>query len=150
MFVEVDNSEQDQPLLPGTFVHARIDGPVLSDALMVPRDALVRDSVFLTAPIEEAATDAPSGDEPEVEIADNIEFADIPDDARIAVRRPVTLARTIQTFALIEDGLAAGDQLIITNLDRLVDGRTLVRPQGALTVEEELDRQRIEALRLAK
>ncbi len=48
-FVEVDNSKQDVPLLPGTFVHARIDGPILHDAVVVPRDSIVNGRVFVVS-----------------------------------------------------------------------------------------------------
>lgn len=41
VFVQVDNSQQETPLLPGTFVQARIDGPILKRARLVPRDAVL-------------------------------------------------------------------------------------------------------------
>jgi multidrug efflux pump subunit AcrA (membrane-fusion protein) len=40
IFVQVDNRLQAVPLLPGTFVHARVEGPILAGAIVVPRDAL--------------------------------------------------------------------------------------------------------------
>jgi len=46
VFVHVENTEQPVPLLPGTFVHARIDGPILNQTLVVPRDAIVGGKVF--------------------------------------------------------------------------------------------------------
>lgn len=47
VFARVDNAPQTSPLLPGTFVHARIAGPVLNNTVLVPRDAVVGDQVFL-------------------------------------------------------------------------------------------------------
>lgn len=47
VFVEVDNTEQPQPLLPGMFVRATIDGPPLTDVLLIPRAALRRQRVFV-------------------------------------------------------------------------------------------------------
>ncbi len=47
VYVEVDNRQQESPLLPGTFVQARIDGPVLKQTLLVPRDAIREHHVFL-------------------------------------------------------------------------------------------------------
>jgi len=41
VYVRVDNTQQKTPLLPGTFVQARIDGPVLKQAKVVPRDAVL-------------------------------------------------------------------------------------------------------------
>jgi len=47
LFVEVRNSGQSSPLVPGMFVRARIDGPTLSDVLVVPRGAVRREHVFV-------------------------------------------------------------------------------------------------------
>ena len=43
------NGDDDapHPLLPGMFVQAIVDGPVLHDALVIPRDALANDTVFV-------------------------------------------------------------------------------------------------------
>lgn len=55
VFVEVQNSEpigdpsdtNPVPLRPGTFVHARIAGPLLSETIVIPRDAIVKGHVFV-------------------------------------------------------------------------------------------------------
>ena len=47
IFVVVDNTKQKTPLLPGTFVHARIDGPVLDNVIAVPRDAITNGRLFV-------------------------------------------------------------------------------------------------------
>lgn len=47
VYVEVENREQDTPLLPGTFVHARIDGPVLDNVIAIPRDAVLGGRVYV-------------------------------------------------------------------------------------------------------
>lgn len=47
VYAEVDNSNQTVPLLPGTFVQARITGPIWSNVIAIPRDALVGNTVFL-------------------------------------------------------------------------------------------------------
>lgn len=47
VFVRVENEAQPVPLLPGTFVHARIDGPILHQAVVIPRDAIVNGKVFV-------------------------------------------------------------------------------------------------------
>jgi len=47
IYVQVDNSEQEMPLLPGTFVQARIDGPVRSRVIVVPRDAVLDGKAYL-------------------------------------------------------------------------------------------------------
>lgn len=47
VFVQVDNSQQASPLLPGTFVQARIDGPILKQARLVPRDTVLDGKAFV-------------------------------------------------------------------------------------------------------
>ncbi len=46
-YVEVDNAAQATPLLPGYFVKAEIEGPVLPDSLVVPRGAVIKDRLFV-------------------------------------------------------------------------------------------------------
>ncbi|MBU0638576.1 MAG: efflux RND transporter periplasmic adaptor subunit [Planctomycetes bacterium] len=47
LFVDIDNAQQEQPLLPGMFVQARIDGPTLREALLVPRGSAPGNRVFI-------------------------------------------------------------------------------------------------------
>jgi RND family efflux transporter MFP subunit len=47
VYVEVDNSEQKVPLLPGTFVHALINGPIHHKIKVIPRDAIIKKKVFV-------------------------------------------------------------------------------------------------------
>ena len=47
VFVVIDNAEQATPLLPGTFVNARVDGPMLRDVLIVPRAAIQSGVLFV-------------------------------------------------------------------------------------------------------
>jgi RND family efflux transporter MFP subunit len=47
VYVEIENTTQTVPLLPGTFVHARIVGPVLEDVLVVPRDAMLNGRLYV-------------------------------------------------------------------------------------------------------
>lgn len=49
VYVEVDNSQQMAPLLPGTFVFAKIQGPVRNAVLLVPRDAILKSGVMVAA-----------------------------------------------------------------------------------------------------
>ncbi|MFQ5429105.1 MAG: efflux RND transporter periplasmic adaptor subunit [Phycisphaerae bacterium] len=46
-FLDVDNAKQATPLIPGSFLTAHVDGPVIPDALAIPRGAIVRDEVFV-------------------------------------------------------------------------------------------------------
>lgn len=47
LFVEVDNRTQAEPLIPGMFVRARIDGPTLADALVLPRGSIQDNRVYV-------------------------------------------------------------------------------------------------------
>ena len=47
VFIRVDNTTQLTPLLPGTFVHARVDGPILKQVQAVPRDAVLSSKAFV-------------------------------------------------------------------------------------------------------
>ena len=47
VYVEVDNDRQTDPLLPGVFVRAVIDGPTFSDVLIIPRSAIRKNHVFV-------------------------------------------------------------------------------------------------------
>ncbi|MBU0616599.1 MAG: efflux RND transporter periplasmic adaptor subunit [Planctomycetes bacterium] len=47
LFVEVDNTRQEPPLMPGLFVRARIDGPTWRDVLVIPRGIIQQEHVFL-------------------------------------------------------------------------------------------------------
>lgn len=79
VFVEVDNDletlapyERRTRILPGMFVHARIEGPVLKDAVAVPREAIHGGKVFVA------------------------------NGEGRAESRAVTLLQTLQTLAVVE------------------------------------------------
>jgi RND family efflux transporter MFP subunit len=47
LFVDVDNTRQQATLIPGLFLHARIDGPTWRDVLIVPRGVVQQEHVFV-------------------------------------------------------------------------------------------------------
>lgn len=96
VFVEVDNSRQEIPLLPGTFVFARIEGPIFTsdEYKIIPRDAILGERVFRVE----------GGGAQEIEIK--------------------TRAR-LQSVAVVEGDLKPGDLLVLTNLDLLAEGLRL-------------------------
>jgi multidrug efflux pump subunit AcrA (membrane-fusion protein) len=47
LFVEVNNTEQVHELVPGFFVRAEIEGPTLTDVLVVPRGSVQQSKVFV-------------------------------------------------------------------------------------------------------
>lgn len=115
VFVEVDNRENTVPLLPGTFVQARMRGPVLRNTVVVPRGAV-------------------SGGEVESGLVYLARDG-------CAVGVPVKLSRRLEGQAFISDGLVAGDRVVLTNLDVIGDG-SKIETQAVRTVEQELDRER--------
>jgi multidrug efflux system membrane fusion protein len=83
------------PLFTGLFVEARISGPAVEGAIAIPRAAVREGAVWL---------------------------ADAEDRLR---RRPVTVAMTVDGAALIAEGLAAGDRVVLTDLPAAVAGMAL-------------------------
>jgi len=47
LFIDVDNTTQKQPIVPGAFVRARIDGPRFEDVIVVPRGIVQRGHVYV-------------------------------------------------------------------------------------------------------
>jgi RND family efflux transporter MFP subunit len=95
VYVQVDNMVQPTPLLPGSFVHARIDGPLLKQALLIPRDAISNSGrVF----VEKNGS---------------------------AAAKKVLVARKLQGLAVIDSGIESGDRVILTNLDVMYDGASV-------------------------
>lgn len=116
VFVEVDN-DQAVPLLPGTFVHARINGQTWKKTRLIPREAIVDGQVYVV------------------------------DDQDVARRRPVTIGRRMQSLAIVKEGLAAGDRIILTNLDIVEEGTQLV-VQDVLNVAQEVQSLRTPVIRI--
>jgi RND family efflux transporter MFP subunit len=120
VFVEVRNDDQDVPLRPGAFVHARIEGPVLSDVVLIPRDAIIDGSVFV--------------------IADAEPPTETPDAPRHqAQRRRIQVGQTVQSLARVEHGIHPGDRLVLTNLDVIEEG-TLLQTDVVRNLDDELSR----------
>jgi len=112
VFVEVRNVPGQPPLLPGTFVQTRINGPVMRQVLAVPREAVL-------------------GGNPR-------HGRVLVEQDGIAQEIPVTISRRMEGMALIESGLAPGHRVILTNLDILTTG-SRVAVQSVRTLTEVLD-----------
>lgn len=110
VFVRVENRPGQVPLLPGTFVQARIEGPVLSNAIVIPREALpgagLRGRVFVVK------------------------------DGQQVQAQEVGILHRLEGLAFVT-GLVAGQQVVLTNLDVLQDG-SRVTSQAAQTLDSEL------------
>jgi RND family efflux transporter MFP subunit len=96
LFIEVDNKDVAIPLLPGSFVQARIEGPILNDVIVIPRAAVVGNSSGSTRVFVERDGKA-------VEVA-------------------IEVSRRLEAQAFIRSGLSPGDRVVMTNLDALANG----------------------------
>ena len=96
VFVEVDNRGAALPLLPGLFVQTSIGGPLINDAAIVPREAIVWNN-------------PQSG---RVYVADNGRVREV----------AVQIARRLEGIAFLVEPLPAGTEVIVTNLDVLKEG----------------------------
>ncbi|MCG8403562.1 MAG: efflux RND transporter periplasmic adaptor subunit [Phycisphaerales bacterium] len=47
VYLEVDNEEQSTPLVPGYFLTARISGPTITDAFVIPRGVIMENRIFV-------------------------------------------------------------------------------------------------------
>lgn len=115
VYVYVDNQDQEVSLLPGTFVHARIDGPQLRDVVVVPRDALSNGQVYVAR------------------------------NGKVQSRK-ITIGQTLQSLAVIEQGVKSGDRVVMTNLDVIHDGAR-VSIQSHRSLADELENQRTKVAR---
>ena len=92
VFVDVYNDQQDQKLLPGTFVHARIAGDQNTNQIVIPRAAILKNHVFVIS------------------------------EGKTVRRLAVTQGRRLRSLVVITSGLTGTEQLAITNLTLLEDG----------------------------
>ncbi len=92
------NSERD--LLPGMFVHARLNEGVRSDAILVPEQAVARDTTGAA-----------------------IAWVVGPDNK--ANLRPIQVDRTVGNTWLLRSGLRAGERVVTEGLQRLQPGITV-------------------------
>lgn len=93
--VRVENP--DQVLMPGMFVRAVLGSGVRPNALLVPMQGIARD---------------PKG---------NTTAMVVDGEGKVAVR-PVTVSRTVGDKWLVEDGLKAGDKVIVEGLQKIGPG----------------------------
>lgn len=115
VFVEVENTVEGKqvavPLLPGSFVQARIKGPVVNDVIVVPRSSILGNTPGSTRVFVER-------------------------DGK-AVEVPVEVSRRLEAQAFISSGLNPGDRVVMTNLDALANG-SQISVQATTTPAESL------------
>ncbi len=106
VFVEVSNSADQPPILPGAFVHARIDGRSYKDAILIPRECVVEGSVYIV------------------------------DEHDIAHRKTLQLGRRFQSMVEVTGGIQSGDRLVLTNLDIVEEGTEVSVQSSTAALEE--------------
>lgn len=120
VFVEVDNTGNPAPLLPGMFVQARIEGPHLNDVIVIPREAVLSSNgasrVFVAR------------------------------DGR-AQQVDIEVSRRLEGMAFVSAGLQPRDQIILTNLD-VIRSESSIEIQTERSLAEELADE--QTLRLIK
>jgi RND family efflux transporter MFP subunit len=119
VFVEVEASAGGPPLLPGQFVTGRVESSERTGRLVVPRRAVNADRVLLAR--------GPTGETPLVE-AVNVRVSHYIEGELPDVEPGET------QWAVIGDGLAPGERVIVTNLDDLIGGMP-VAPTPAVEAE---------------
>ncbi|MCU0725273.1 MAG: efflux RND transporter periplasmic adaptor subunit [Planctomycetes bacterium] len=105
-YVVVTGNPGANPLAPGAFVTADVEGTLHAGVIAVPRIALVSGKLYLAEP-------------------------DGTGEAVVRERQP-GVRRLLPEVALIDEGLAEGERIIVTNLEQIADGsRVLLAPDGA-------------------
>lgn len=94
VYLEVDNAEQETPLVPGFFLTAKVSGPTLNSVVAIPRRVIIGDTVLVA-------------------------------DGSHASVHPIQVDRFVGERAVVSEGLAPTDRLILTNLDVLYDGAAI-------------------------
>jgi len=92
VYVEVTNQGQAAALLPGAFVHCRIDGKVYRQQILVPREAIVDGRVFVV------------------------------NESGMAQPRQIESGLRLQSLVVVESGLEPGERIVVTNLDIVQEG----------------------------
>lgn len=91
LYVRVDNREQEFMLVPGMFVRVVVEGPTLSDRVILPRSAVREGTVLIVT-------------------RDTVE------------RRAVVVDRYVGERAVLAEGVAAGERVIVSSLSELAEG----------------------------
>ncbi|MCH7990556.1 MAG: HlyD family efflux transporter periplasmic adaptor subunit [Planctomycetes bacterium] len=132
--ISTKNRKPWSPLLPGSFVHARIDGPILEQILVVPRDAIVNGRVFVAVAMNKQMADD-SGNRPDSFVGKDIQSQQ--EEILLVEERAVTVKRTLHSFAVVSHGLKPGDRVILTNLD-IIHPNAKIRVRSHRKLADEL------------
>ena len=98
-FLVIEGTPLSNPVPPGTFVLAEIEGRRFDDVMAIPRIAFVGKRVYLAA-------------------------GDATDEATVTSREPEIL-RMMPSIALVTGGLEIGERVIVTSLEQIAVGATV-------------------------
>jgi multidrug efflux pump subunit AcrA (membrane-fusion protein) len=132
--ISTKNRKPWSPLLPGSFVHARIDGPILKQILVIPRDAITNGRVFVAVAMNKQMSNK-SENRP-VTSTDEEPLSQ-QEEILLVEERSVTVRRTLHSFAIVSDGLNPGDRVILTNLD-VIHPNAKIRVRSYRKLSDEL------------
>lgn len=106
VFIEVLNADQPAPLLPGTFVFARIEGPSVDNAILIPRETIVDGVAYVV------------------------------DGSNVARTRTIVTGRHLQSMVIVKDGIKPSERVVLTNLDVIHDGTHVSPQQSISAIDE--------------
>ncbi len=98
VYLDVRGDGAEAPIAPGAFVSARIQGRVFEDVFVLPRTAFMGSRVFVVKP---------EGNSPEVAVVEE---------------RIVEVVEALPDVVLVRDGVAEGEELVVTNVDQVGQG----------------------------
>ena len=125
---EVDSHRSTDPVLPGMHYYGEILGARADGVLVVPRDAIIDETVFVATDVKQKTITIGGKKQTVWE--------------GVAKTRKVTVNDTQRTLAVVEGTLKHGDRVILTNLDVLhVGARVRFAESQIRKVEDELPRR---------
>ncbi|MEZ6044102.1 MAG: hypothetical protein R3C11_00660 [Planctomycetaceae bacterium] len=138
-------------------MHARIEGDILEDALIIPRDAIQNGQVFVASRKsvprppspnlreEEEKTESQKNDEDNSEVTEQEEAKELPPVYAIEARA-VEVKQTLQSLAVISSGIEPGESVVMSNLDVIYDGAK-IEIFSRKDLSEEIKSQRVRVAR---
>jgi multidrug efflux pump subunit AcrA (membrane-fusion protein) len=151
VFVHVDNNgqeneAQDIELLPAVFVHARIEGPVIPKAIVVPRDVIRNGKLFVITNLKKVKSTGKHVRGNSRSPISSRSSTSVAVYEGVVEERQVTVERALRNLAIISKGLEPGEHVAMTNLDVIYTGAK-VRIETHFSLDDALEEQGIPALR---
>lgn len=123
-------------VLPRMHYFGLIEGPLIKQAVVIPRDAITNGSVFVATKLKKQTQNDEQTGKPTT-VYDGV-----------ADERKITVRRTFRDLAIVDLGLEQGEFVILTNLDVIYKGaRVRFGKQQIHNVQNELRDPRLEPIR---